>query len=119
MLLNLFEPEEALYEVHVRFVNSTIFAEGAFTFLGLFGKNVTFKRLLVGNLSRAGYFEPLFCARVSFNFWHYLVINFYTLLAFRTGGLLWSLVGNHPPLARRTKRAAKLSKKNEISSCSG
>ncbi len=101
MLLNLLEPEQALYEVQVRLVNSTIFAEGAFTFLRLFGKNVSFKRLLVGNLSRAGYFEPLFGARVSFNFWHYLYINFYTLLAFRTGGHLWSLVGNHCPLTRR------------------
>jgi len=24
-----------------------------------------------------------------------IIINFYTLLAFRTGGNLWSLVGNH------------------------
>lgn len=94
MLLNLFEPEQALYKVHIRFVNSTIFAEGAFTFLRLFGKNVSFKRLLVGDLSRACYFKPLFCARVCFNFWHYLYVYFYTLLAFRTGGHFWSLVGN-------------------------
>jgi len=55
---------------------------------------VAFKRFLVSDLSRAGYFKPLFCARVGLNFWHYSIINFYTLLAFRTGGNLWSLVGN-------------------------
>lgn len=99
MLLNLFEPEKALYEVDIGFVNGTVLAESAFTFFRLFGKNVAFKRLLVSDLSRAGYLEPFLCARVSFNLWHYFVINFYTLLAFRTGGNLWSLVGNHPPPA--------------------
>jgi hypothetical protein len=96
-------------------VNSTILAKGAFTLLRLFGKNVAFKRLLVGNFSRAGYFEPFFRARVGFNLWHYFVINFYTLLAFRTGGNLWSLVGNHYPLTRLMKRAAKLWKNCENS----
>lgn len=111
ILLNLFEPEQALYEVEVRFMNRTIFSEGAFALFRLFSKDVAFKRLLVSNFARAGYFEPLFCARVGLNFWHYFNINFYTLLAFRTGGHLWSLVVIIIPLARLMKRAAKVVKK--------
>jgi hypothetical protein len=41
-------------------------------------------------------------------------IYFYTLLAFRTGGNLWSLVGNQNPGIRIVKRAAKLWKKIKI-----
>ena len=81
-------------------MNGTIFSQRTFALLRLFGKNVAFKRFLVSDLARAGYLEPLFCARVGLNFWHYSIINFYTLLAFRTGGNLWSLVGNHYPLTR-------------------
>ena len=81
-------------------MHNAIFSEGTFALFRFFSKNVTFKSFLVSDLSRAGYLEPLFSARVGFNFWHYFVINFYTLLAFRTGENLWSLVGNHYPLAR-------------------
>ena len=89
-------------------MHNTIFSEGTFALFRLFCKNVTFKRLLVGDLSRAGYLEPLFCARVGLNFWHYCVIYFYTLLAFRTGGNLWSLVGNHRPLVVANEMGGKV-----------
>ena len=115
ILLNLFEPEEALYEIDVRFVNGTVFSEGTFALFRLFGENVAFKRLLMRDLSRAGYLEPLFCARVSFNFWHFLYVNFYTLLAFRTGGHLWSLVGNHYSACTVNETGGKTTKKNEKS----
>jgi hypothetical protein len=81
-------------------VNLAVFSEGTFALFRFFGENVAFKRFLVGDLPRAGYLEPFFRARVRFNFWHYYIINFYTLLAFRTGGNLWSLVGNHYPVTR-------------------
>jgi len=55
---------------------------------------VSLERLLVSELSSPGHFEPFLGAGVGFNFWHELFIYFYTLLAFRTGGNLWSLVGN-------------------------
>ena len=48
----------------------SVLAEGAFAFLGFLGKNVSFKRLLVSDLSRTGNFKPLFGARVSLNFRH-------------------------------------------------
>lgn len=76
-------------------MNAAVLPEGAFAFLGLFCEYMTFKRLLVRDLTRAGYLEPFFSTRVGLDFWHYFIINFYTLLAFRTGGNLWSLVGNH------------------------
>ena len=72
----------------------SIFVERTLTFLGLFGQNVPLKGFLVGDLPGAGNFEPLFGTGVGLNFWHYLNIYFYTLLAFRTGGNLSGLVGN-------------------------
>ena len=84
-----------------------IFVECTFAFLGFFRENVTFKRFLMRDLSWAGYFKPFFCARVGFNFWHYLYVYFYTLLAFRTGGHLWSLVGNPAPAGNGRQSYAK------------
>ena len=103
--VRLFQSQEALYKIKVGLVHDAVLVEGTFALLRLLGKNVSFKRLLVGDLSRAGYFKPFFGARVRFNLWHYCLFYFYTLLAFRTGGNLWSLVGNP---AHSGKRAAKL-----------
>ena len=86
----------------------TVFVQGAFALFRLLCKNVTFKRLLMRDFARAGYLEPLFGARVGLYLWHFTWFYFYTLLAFRTGGHLWSLVGN--PVNR--ERPAKLSQKS-------
>ena len=76
-------------------MHDTILVQSAFTLLGLLGENVAFKRFLVSDLSCAGYFKPFFGTGVSLYFRHDLsMFYFYTLLAFRTGGHLWSLVGN-------------------------
>jgi hypothetical protein len=75
-------------------VHDAVLVEGTFALLRLLGEDVSFKRFLVGDLPRAGHFKPFFCARVRFNLGHYCLFYFYTLLAFRTGGNLWSLVGN-------------------------
>ena len=55
---------------------------------------MSFKSFLKSNFSCTGYFKALFCAGVGFNLWHYTKFYFYTLLASRTDGNLWSLVGN-------------------------
>jgi hypothetical protein len=54
-----------------------------------------FEGLLESNLTATGYFKTLLSAAVGFYLWH-LFNNFlcYSLLAFRTAGHLWSLVGN-------------------------
>ena len=72
----------------------TVYPQGAFALLGFLGKNVAFKRFLVCDLPRAGDLEPFLGTGVCFNLGHYRMFYFYTLLAFRTGGNLWSLVGN-------------------------
>ncbi len=72
----------------------TGYIQRTLTFFGFFCQDVSLKGLLVGDLSGAGNFEPLFGTGVGLNFWHYFNIYFYTLLAFRTGGNLLSLVGN-------------------------
>jgi hypothetical protein len=69
---------------------------------------VALERFLVGDLPGAGYLKPFLGTRVCFYLWHFFNINFYTLLAFRTGGNLWSLVGNP---ATGGNRAAKVEKK--------
>jgi len=78
---SLFQPQQTFYEIQVGFVNSTIHAQGTFTFVRLFGKDVTFERLLVSDLTSAGYFEPFLGTRVCFNFRHFYTFNCYTLLA--------------------------------------
>lgn len=77
-------------------VYQTVFCHVTLTLVGFFGKNVTFERFLVGNEPCGGYLEALLCAGVCFNFWHCITCNSYSLLAFRTDGNLWSLVGNDP-----------------------
>jgi hypothetical protein len=56
---------------------------------------VALERLLVGNFAGAGYFKPFFGTGICFNLWHGMMLFFnYTLLAPRTGGNLWSRLGN-------------------------
>jgi hypothetical protein len=75
-------------------VDFAILVQCAFTLLGFLSENVTFKRFLVSDLTSSSYLEALFGTGVRFYLWHFYIFNFYTLLAFRTGGNLWSLVGN-------------------------
>jgi len=55
---------------------------------------VSLEGFLVGNFSRAGYFEPFFCTGIGLNLWHFVRFISDTLLASRSGGNFWSLVGN-------------------------
>jgi hypothetical protein len=70
-------------------------AQAAFALFGFFSKNVSFKSFLMGDLSRAGYFEPLLCAGVGLNFWHYLSIFIFTpcwrSAPAETYGALWAI----------------------------
>jgi hypothetical protein len=89
-----------------------VFVQRTFALFRFFGKNVTLKRFLVCDLSCACYFEPFLGTGISLNFWHgQLQFNFYTLLAFRTGGHLWSLVGNPPFLQRLRGNGRKSTQK--------
>jgi hypothetical protein len=82
--------------MHVAVCNYAIFTHSTFALGRFFCKNVTFESFLESNFTRTGNFEALFCAAVGFNLWHYITYYRYSLLAFRTDGNLWSLVGNEP-----------------------
>jgi hypothetical protein len=69
---------------------------------------VSFERFLVSDLSCAGYFKPFFGTGIRFNLWHLIPFYCYTLLAFRTGGHFWSLVGNRA--FKKLKWVAKVGK---------
>jgi len=55
--------------------------EVTLAFLGFLSKNVTFERLLVSDLTGAGYFEALLGTRVRFDLWHFECFCCTTLMA--------------------------------------
>jgi hypothetical protein len=55
---------------------------------------VPLERFLVGNFSGAGHLKPLFRTGIGLNLGHFVRFMNDTLLAPRSGGNLWSLVGN-------------------------
>ena len=67
----LFESEQPFYKIHVRSSDFPFLAEITFAFLGLLSKNVAFEGLLVGDLPRAGYFEPLLGTGIRLDLWHF------------------------------------------------
>lgn len=67
----LFKSEQTFYKIQVGFVNHSIFVKTALAALRFFGKNVTFERLLVRDLSGAGYLESLLGTGIRFNLWHF------------------------------------------------
>jgi hypothetical protein len=69
---NLLQSEQAHYKILVGFMYCTIDAELAFAAIRLFSKNVTFERLLMRDLTGAGYFKSFFGTGVRFNLWHKL-----------------------------------------------
>ena len=66
----LFQAQQPLYEIRVRRGDDAFLGHVAFAFLGLFGKNVPFEGLLVGDLTGAGYFEPFLGTGIRFNLGH-------------------------------------------------
>ena len=69
---------------------------------------MTLERFLVSDLTSSSYLETLFGTGIRFYLWHFYMFDFYTLLAFRTGGNLWSLVGNQDFYTEILKRSAKV-----------
>lgn len=93
--ITLFQAQQPLYEIRVRTFNDAFLGEVAFAFLGLFGENVPFEGLLVGDLAGAGYFEPFLCTGVRFDLGHFRMLLMFTLLADAhwriTYGAVWAI----------------------------
>lgn len=69
-LTRLLEAEEAHHKIHIGLVNDTVYAHAALTLGGFLGEDVTLERLLVRDLSGAGYLEALLGTGVCFNLRH-------------------------------------------------
>ena len=79
--MGLLQPQQPLYKIRMAGSDDPFLAEVALAFLGFFGKNVTFERLLVSDLAGAGYFEALLGTRVRFDLWHFECFFCATLMA--------------------------------------
>jgi hypothetical protein len=66
----LFETEKSLYKIQIGLADFAFFGHDTLALFGFLGKNVAFERFLEGDLTRAGYFKPLFCTRIGSNLWH-------------------------------------------------
>lgn len=80
--------------MHVGIAYHAVLTHIAFTFGTLFCQDVTFKSFLESDLTGTGNFKALLGAAVGFNFWHYITVLSYSLLAPQKDGNLLSLVGN-------------------------
>jgi hypothetical protein len=69
--LALFHAQQAFYKMKIGVTNHTIDAHFTLTLGRFFGEDVALKRFLERDLTRTGYFEPLFGAAVGFNLWHF------------------------------------------------
>ena len=90
----LFHTQEALHKMKVCIADHTVEAHVTLTLGGFFGEDVSFESFLESDLTATGDLEALLGAGVGFNLWHYITVLSYSLLALRTAGDLWSLVGN-------------------------
>jgi hypothetical protein len=92
---DLLEAQQPLYEIRVRRGDDAFLGEVAFAFLGLFGEDVPFEGLLVGDLTGAGYFEPFLGTGVRFYLGHCRMLLMFTLLADPhrriTYGAVWAI----------------------------
>jgi hypothetical protein len=95
-------------------VNHTILVQSALTFLGFFGKNVTFERLLMRDLSSTGYLEPLLRTGIGFYLWHFLFFTFTPCWRPCTGRTLMEPYGQSgfPETGRKIKDLDPSGKKN-------
>lgn len=104
----LFQAEQTHHEILVRLGYYAVNTHTALALGGFFGEDVTFERLLVCDLTGAGYLETLLGTRVCFNLRHCLnAVCRDSLKARSTGSNLWSLFGKYPPffvLAGRKNR---------------
>ena len=66
----LFKTQQSFYKIHVGLGYHAVFVESTFAFFGFFCKNVSFKRLLMGDFSSSRHFEALLGTRVRFNLRH-------------------------------------------------
>ena len=91
----LFEPEQTLYKMSIRTTDNSLFVQVTFTFFWFLCQDMTFERLLVGDLAGAGHFKPLFGTWVGLYLWHFCSFFDYTLLAGphrrTTFGALWAI----------------------------
>jgi hypothetical protein len=69
-LKSLFETQKPHYEIKIGMTNLASNAKCAFTFCGLFGKQVTSCRLSEGDFSCSSNLEGFFGPGVGFHFWH-------------------------------------------------
>jgi len=75
-LRRLFQCEQCLDTVHVRFMNKTCLRQISLLLFGLLRQNVTFVRMLPLDFSCSGKGEPLFGTGISLNFWHFALFEF-------------------------------------------
>jgi hypothetical protein len=77
----LLETQQPHYKRLVGSADDPRFTEIALAFLGFLGEDMPFERLLVGDLSRSRYFEPLLGAGVRFDLRHWRMLLCNSLLA--------------------------------------
>ena len=74
--------------------NNTFLTQSAFTLGGFFCKNVTFESFLKSNFPVPVTLKRFLALELVLTFGIIIIFYFYTLLASRTDGNLWSHVGN-------------------------
>jgi len=94
MKKGLFHAQQTLYKMKIGIADHTIEAHITLTLGCFFGEDVSFESFLESDLTATGDLEALLGAGVGFYLWHYITVFSYSLLALRTAGDLWSLVGN-------------------------
>jgi hypothetical protein len=105
---NLFQAQQAFYEILVGAADFSFFRHQPFSFRGFFCKDVSFESFLESDFTGAGNFKSFFGTRICFNLWH-LLMRFKMIPCWRicTGRSLMGPFGQFPPEAGPFKNGAQ------------